>query len=81
LDSAVDLANRIPELMASLGDLGLVCLVKIDGERDHHQWTVVISGEPLAERFIRIDGHSLEYCLTKSLSSLREILPTIPPFD
>ncbi len=77
----MDLANRMPEVMASLGDLGLVCLVKIDGERDHHQWTVVISGELLAERFVRVDGHSLEYCLAESLSSLRELLPTIPAFD
>jgi hypothetical protein len=81
LESTVGLADRVPEVLGSLGDLGLVCLVKIDGEREHKQWTVVISGEPLVDSFVRIDGNSLEYCLTKALARLREILPTVPGFD
>jgi hypothetical protein len=74
----VVLADRAPEIMTALGELGLACIVKVDGERRHGQWTVVISGAPLAESFVRIDGNGLEYCLTKAL---RDILPATPAFD
>ncbi|MEU6023643.1 hypothetical protein [Micromonospora sp. NPDC047134] len=35
----------VPELLEHLGKMGLVGLVKIDGEREHKPWTVVISGQ------------------------------------
>ena len=67
--------------MTALGELGLTCIVKVDGEREHKQWTVVVSGAPLAESLVRIDGDGLEYCLAKALEKLRVIRPATPAFD
>ncbi|MEU7843466.1 hypothetical protein AB0B39_21215 [Micromonospora sp. NPDC049114] len=60
----------MPELLEQLGEMGLVGLVKIDGERERKPWTVVISGERLAGAAIRVDGHSLEYCLRHVVAAL-----------
>ncbi|GIJ12350.1 hypothetical protein ACFFMR_22075 [Micromonospora andamanensis] len=67
--------ERVPELLAHLGDLGLIGLVKIDGEREHKPWTVVISGQRLGVAAIRVDGNSLDYCLGHVVAALRERLP------
>ncbi|MFC0504325.1 hypothetical protein [Micromonospora costi] len=67
--------ERVPELLAHLGDLGLVGLVKIDGEREHKPWTVVISGQCLNGAAIRCDGNTLDYCLRHAVAALRERLP------
>ncbi|MGK5672741.1 hypothetical protein ACSNOB_07850 [Micromonospora sp. URMC 106] len=67
--------ERVPELLAHLGDLGLVGLVKIDGEREHKPWTVVISGQRLDGAAIRCDGNTLDYCLRHAVAALRERLP------
>jgi hypothetical protein len=41
--------------------LGLVCVVKTDGERERKQGTAVISGQlPYADA-IRVEGNSLDY--------------------
>jgi hypothetical protein len=53
----------------------------VDGEREDEQWTVVISGVSLGEGFVRMDGDSLDYCLTKPLTSLHEMLPELPASD
>ncbi|MGC4805596.1 hypothetical protein [Micromonospora sp. DT233] len=65
----------MPELLAHLGEMGLVGLVKIDGEREHKPWTVVITGQRLGESFIRFDGNSLDYCLRHAVAALRERFP------
>ncbi|NJP31322.1 hypothetical protein [Micromonospora thermarum] len=67
--------ERVPELLARLGELGLVGIVKIDGERDHKPWTVVISGQRLAGAPIRCDGSSLDYCMRSAAAALRERYP------
>ncbi|MEU1889122.1 hypothetical protein ABZ491_27005 [Micromonospora rifamycinica] len=65
----------LPELLAHLGEMGLVGLVKIDGEREHKPWTVVIAGERLDGASIRVDGNSLDYCLRHAIAALRERFP------
>ncbi|TDC42794.1 hypothetical protein [Micromonospora sp. KC213] len=67
--------ERVPELLARLGELGLVGIVKIDGERDHKPWTVVISGQRLGGASIRCDGNSLDYCLRSAVAALCERYP------
>lgn len=73
-------AERVPEVLEALGDLGLVGLVKFDGERQHKRWTVVITGQPLAESLVRVDGNTLDYCLDVALAAARAKLPSIPDF-
>ncbi|MEV0881686.1 hypothetical protein AB0I85_28090 [Micromonospora echinofusca] len=53
----------------------LVGLVKIDGEREHKPWTVVISGQRLDGALIRLDGNSLDHCLRHAVAALRERFP------
>ncbi|MFI6228518.1 hypothetical protein ACIBCR_14545 [Micromonospora echinospora] len=65
----------MPELLERLGDLGLVGIVKIDGEREHKPWTVVISGQRLGGASIRCDGNSLNDCLRSAVAVLRERYP------
>ncbi|MEO3769506.1 hypothetical protein [Micromonospora sp. B9E7] len=65
----------MPELLAHLGEMGLVGLVKIDGERERKPWTVVISGQRLNGAAIRVDGNSLDYCLRHTIAALRERFP------
>ncbi|ABP55786.1 hypothetical protein [Salinispora tropica] len=65
----------VPELLEHLGEMGLVGLVKIDGEREREPWTVVISGQRLDGVSIRVDGHSLEYCLRHVVTALHERFP------
>lgn len=65
----------VPELLEHLGEMGLVGLVKIDGERERKPWTVVISGQRLGGASIRVDGSSLEYCLRRVVAALRERFP------
>ncbi|NHO82257.1 hypothetical protein HA073_14595 [Micromonospora sp. CMU55-4] len=65
----------VPELLEHLGEMGLVGLVKIDGERERKPWTVVISGQRLDGASIRVDGHSLDYCLKHAVAALRERFP------
>ncbi|WP_232521480.1 hypothetical protein [Micromonospora phaseoli] len=65
----------MPELLAHLGEMGPVGLVKIDGDREHKPWTMVISGERLDGASIRVDGNSLDYCLRHAIAVLRERLP------
>ncbi|MCG5465555.1 hypothetical protein MED01_003839 [Micromonospora sp. MED01] len=67
----------MPELLEHLGEMGLVGLVKIDGERERKPWTVVISGQRLDGAVIRVDGHSLEYCLRHAVASLHERFPDL----
>jgi hypothetical protein len=74
-------AERVPEILEALGERGLVSLVKFDGERQHKRWTVVISGQPLADSSVRVDGNTLGYCLDHALATVRAKLPTIPAFD
>jgi hypothetical protein len=64
--------------MGRLGDLGYVCLVKVDGEREHHVWTVLISGGALASAYVRSEGHSVDYCMTDTLAKLRIQVPDLP---
>jgi hypothetical protein len=77
----MDWSDRLPELMERLGDAGLVFLVKMDGEREHKRWTVVVTGKPLTERPIRVDGNTLQYCLKHALQALRAAIPTLPDLD
>ncbi|MDG4814692.1 hypothetical protein O7628_04085 [Micromonospora sp. WMMD956] len=65
----------MPELLAHLGEMGLVGIVKIDGERERTPWTVVISGRRLDGASIRVDGNSLDYCLRHAITALRERFP------
>ncbi|RAN93850.1 hypothetical protein GAR05_05150 [Micromonospora saelicesensis] len=65
----------MPELLEHLGETGLVGLVKIDGERERKPWTVAISGQRLDGAAIRVDGHSLDYCLRHAIATLRERFP------
>ncbi|MEV4519830.1 hypothetical protein AB0J77_06325 [Micromonospora tulbaghiae] len=65
----------VPELLAHLGEMGLVGLVKIDGERERKPWTVVIAGQRLAGASIRVDGNSLDYCLKHAVAALHERFP------
>ncbi|MBB5825070.1 hypothetical protein [Micromonospora carbonacea] len=65
----------MPELLAHLGEMGLVGIVKIDGEREHRPWTVVISGGRLDGASIKVDGNSLDYCLRHAITALRERFP------
>lgn len=67
--------ERVTELLAHLGEMGLVGLVKIDGERNHKPWTVEITGERFDGEPIRVDGNSLEYCLRHVVAALREPFP------
>lgn len=67
--------ERAPELMAHLGELGMIGIVKIDGEREHKPWTVVISGQRLGEASIRCDGNSLDYCLRYGSGRSSRALP------
>ncbi|WP_319462455.1 hypothetical protein [Micromonospora sp. RTP1Z1] len=67
--------ERVPELLAHLGEMGLIGLVKVDGEREHKPWTVVISGQRLDGASIRLDGNSLDYCLRHAVAALRERFP------
>ncbi|WP_233219695.1 hypothetical protein [Micromonospora sp. RP3T] len=62
----------MPELLEHLGEMGLV---KIDGERERKPWTVVISGQRLDGAAIRVDGHSLDYCLKHAVAALHERFP------
>ncbi|MEU4472923.1 hypothetical protein [Micromonospora sp. NPDC023888] len=61
--------------------MGLVGLVKIDGEREHKPWTVVISGQRLDGASIRLDGNSLDYCLHHAVAALRPHFPGELPLD
>ncbi|RKN34774.1 hypothetical protein D7044_08200 [Micromonospora musae] len=65
----------VPELLEHLGEMGLVGLVKIDGERERKPWTVVISGQRLDGAAIRVDGHSLDYCLRHAVAALHDRFP------
>ncbi|MET8040239.1 hypothetical protein ABZU25_05145 [Micromonospora sp. NPDC005215] len=67
--------ERMPELLAHLGDMGLIGLVKVDGEREHKPWTVVISGQRFDGASIRVDGNSLEYCLSHAVDALGQRFP------
>ncbi|MDW5322873.1 hypothetical protein [Plantactinospora sp. KLBMP9567] len=67
--------ERVPELLTRLGELGLVGIVKIDGEREHKPWTVVISGQRLDGASIRCDGNSLDHCLRHVVARLHERFP------
>jgi len=69
--------ERVPELLARLGELGMVGIVKIDGERKHKPWTVVISGPQLGGGSIRCDGNSLDYCLRNAVAVLHERCPEL----
>ncbi|WP_345624989.1 hypothetical protein [Rugosimonospora acidiphila] len=51
--------------------------MKVDGEREHLPWTVVISGRALGEGAIRFDGPSLDYCVAHSLAELRRRMPAV----
>lgn len=62
-------------MLERLGELGLVGIVKIDGERERKPWTVVISGQRLGGVSIRCDGNSLDYCLRVAVAALRERFP------
>ncbi|SCG45769.1 hypothetical protein [Micromonospora humi] len=65
----------VPELLEHLGEMGLVAMVKIDGERERKPWTVVVSGQRLPGQAIRVDGHSLEDCLRRLVATLHERFP------
>ena len=67
--------EHVPELLARLGEMGLIGLVKVDGEREHKPWTVVITGERFDGTSIRVDGNSLEYCLRHAVAAVRERFP------
>ena len=57
----------LPVLDAMRGE-GAVVVIKMDGERgpdDGGQFTVIVSGGPLAPSWVRSDGHILEDCLRK----------------
>ncbi|MGC4771631.1 hypothetical protein ACLQ25_22025 [Micromonospora sp. DT44] len=65
----------MPELLEHLGEMGLVALVKIDGERERKPWTVVISGQRLDGASIRVDGNGLDYCLKHAVAALHDRFP------
>ncbi|GHJ14068.1 hypothetical protein TPA0908_20630 [Micromonospora sp. AKA38] len=68
----------VPELLEHLGEMGLVGLVKIDGEWERKPWTVVISGQRLDGAAIRVDGQSLDYCLKHAVAALHKRFPDEP---
>lgn len=74
-DERVSWTDRVPVVMEYLGDRGLVCLVKMDGERQHKRWTVVITGKEIAEHPVRVDGNSLDYCFDSALKVLCRLMP------
>ena len=64
----------VEQLMERIGDLGVTVIIKVDGERapEEGRWTFVASGGPFAEEGpIRIDGPSLDECLSKGLSLIK----------
>ncbi|MEQ4300421.1 hypothetical protein ABNF97_03330 [Plantactinospora sp. B6F1] len=67
--------ERVPELLTCFGELGLVGIIKVDGERAHKPWTVVTSGQQLGGASIRYDGSSLDDCLRNAVAALHERYP------
>ena len=68
-------ADRLNNALSHLGGLGLVVLVKVDGERERLTWTVVVTGRQLTGTPIRRDGPTLESCLGSALTELETHLP------
>ena len=65
--------ERLPELLSYLGELGLTCIVKVDGERQLAglgPWTVVISGSAFGGVLVRREGRDLSTCLGDALADL-----------
>ncbi|MFD0783399.1 hypothetical protein ACFQZ8_05615 [Micromonospora azadirachtae] len=65
----------LTELLVQLGNHGLVAMVKMDGERQRSRWTVLVSGNPLGEKFVRWDGDDLAAGLSRVMAQLQELLP------
>ena len=68
-------AGSLAEVMAHLGEQGLTCLVKIDGERRQNgaaPWTLVISGGPL-DGHVRREGKDLERIMGEALAELERL--------
>ncbi len=68
-------SESLAELLWQLADRGLVALVKADGERRSGRWTVVVSGQPLGEDYIRWDGDDLSAGLSQVTSVLSRRVP------
>jgi hypothetical protein len=63
----------IEELWVRLAGAGVSAMVAIDHERFAERgrsWTIVISGPPLGDRFVRAEEASLDRCLKVGLSRL-----------
>ena len=56
------------ELVDALAGLGVSLIVKVDGERDREQRvTVLLSGPPLDDDFVRLDGATIGSTLSEVL--------------
>jgi len=69
--------ERLPEILDHLGQLGLTCIVKIDGERSvagERPWTVLVSGGPLQSDYVRREGNDLQSCFGNVLAELERRL-------
>ncbi|WP_307813063.1 hypothetical protein [Micromonospora coerulea] len=73
--AAMGLDECLTELLVQLGDRGLVAIVKMDGERQHGRWTVLVSGKPLGGEHVRWDGDDLAAGLSRVMAKLQERVP------
>lgn len=63
----------IEELWIRLAEAGVTAMLKIDHERfaEHgRSWTLLVSGPPLGDGFVRAEEASLDRCLKVGLSRL-----------
>ena len=74
-------AERTAELLERLLDVGLVAIVKLDGEREREPWTVLITGSRLGGKYIRADSGTLEAALTQVVAELHEQLHELALID
>lgn len=67
----------LTDLLARLGEHGLVVIVKMDGERERGRWTLLMSGKPLGGELVRWDGDDLNAGLSRTMATLQERLPDL----
>lgn len=61
-------------LLELLREHGLVALIKADGERTSSQWTVMVTGEPLSGRHVRVDHHDVGAALDLVVEELQRLM-------
>ncbi|MEV6268899.1 hypothetical protein AB0L64_17105 [Kribbella sp. NPDC051936] len=65
----------IEELWIRLAEAGVTAMLKIDHERFAERgrsWTILLSGPPLGDGYVRAEEASLDRCVAVGLSRLRE---------